>query len=70
MNEHIQWAKEQFDKVLLAILSVLCIILTIRALHHAPPDAALVTWLENLTSSFTGALLVLITRAQAAPPKV
>jgi hypothetical protein len=77
MNEHIEWLKGEFDKMLLAVLLALCVLGTIRAVHHNPPDTALITWLENMASNFSGALLALITRAVlkgngsngTAPPK-
>ena len=59
-NEHVQWFKDQFDKMLLAVLILFTVLMIFHATHHAP-DSSLVSWLEGLTSGYSGALLILIT---------
>ena len=64
MNDHIDFLKAQFDKILLAILFVLGAHFVFVASHMNQP--ALVSWLESIVSGFSGALLTLITgRLQA-----
>lgn len=55
------WLNHNTDKLLLFTLVLLGGVFMLHIIHHGPPDAQLLTWLENAFSTVLGALILILT---------